>query len=106
MSGPMQKHHRRPKSQGGSNAPANITLVDATLHLQYHKIFRNGTAEEVANILNQIYSSYHALFGHMTQEEIGEYLNDKWICPTKMFICVDREDVAKIFLKQLKHSRR
>lgn len=76
----LSKHHRLPKSRGGSNTPKNISVVDADQHAAFHKIFRNGTAQEVADILN-----------------------DTWIDPDKVLICVDRidADVTQMLLKQL-----
>ena len=51
----IDKHHRLPRSKGGSNSNSNISLVRKDLHVAYHKLFGNATPEEVAEILNKVW---------------------------------------------------
>lgn len=76
----LERHHRKCRSHGGTNEPRNISIVRENLHRAYHLIFQNRTAEEVADVLNDI-----------------------WIDPDKVLICVDRVDAetTQLLLKQL-----
>ena len=51
----LTKHHRLPKSLGGSDAQRNISMVPEDMHVAYHKLFLNGNAGTVARILNAIW---------------------------------------------------
>lgn len=51
----IDKHHRLPRSKGGSNSNSNISLVRKDLHVAYHKLFGNATPDEVADILNKVW---------------------------------------------------
>lgn len=51
----IDKHHRLPRSKGGSNSNSNISLVRKDLHVAYHKLFGNATPDEVAEILNKVW---------------------------------------------------
>lgn len=66
-----ERHHRVPRSRGGSNSPRNISVVEAKYH-----------------------HSFHHLFSNMLAEEIAELLNAKWIDPDKQLICVSRKEVT------------
>ncbi len=48
------RHHRRPRSQGGStNRPKNnVVLVDEKLHYFWHGLFSNMTGDQIAIELN------------------------------------------------------
>lgn len=50
---PMGKHHRKCRSNGGTDDPQNISIVPVFKHRSYHNLFQNGTPEEVARILNE-----------------------------------------------------
>lgn len=54
----IERHHRIPRSRGGSNSPRNLIYVPRKAH-----------------------GYYHALFGNMTAFEIAQYLNTTWIDP-------------------------
>lgn len=66
----MDRHHRLPKSCGGTNHPSNISLVTVTKH-----------------------KSWHNLFGNKNPDEIAEIINDVWICPHVMFLVIRRGGV-------------
>lgn len=46
------KHHRKPRSIGGTNEPRNISHVPRNKHEAYHLLFSNCTASQIADILN------------------------------------------------------
>ena len=47
-----QRHHRKPRSRGGTNEERNITLVKPEDHQAYHKLFGNKLPQEMANMLS------------------------------------------------------
>lgn len=47
-----EEHHRRPKSIGGTDAPANISYVPARLHKHWHTLFGNMNAFQIRDELN------------------------------------------------------
>ena len=47
----IERHHRLPRSRGGSNAPRNISIVSRDLHRAWHRLVGNMNAEEVAAML-------------------------------------------------------
>ena len=49
------KHHRKPRSQGGSNKPHNISIVPRSKHMAWHLLFQNWTAEEIAAEINSLW---------------------------------------------------
>jgi len=51
----IDKHHRLPRSRGGSNRNSNISLVRKDLHVAYHKLFGNDTPDEIVEILNKVW---------------------------------------------------
>lgn len=63
----LTQHHRKPRSKGGTNNPKNISMVEQHQH-EY----------------------WHALFSNMDAEEIAELINNIWLDPSKIFMCLDR----------------
>lgn len=57
----MERHHRLPRSRGGSNHPGNISLVERELHRAWHRLVGNMNAEEVAHMLTDTWidSNYY-----------------------------------------------
>ena len=51
--GKLTKHHRRPRSKGGSDLPENISLVPEKLHNAWHLLFSNCSVSEIARIMNE-----------------------------------------------------
>lgn len=47
----MDRHHRLPRSRGGSNSPPNISIVEKDLHRAWHRLVGNMNAEETAAML-------------------------------------------------------
>lgn len=48
----LTRHHRVPRSKGGSDSDRNISLVPCNKHEAYHLLFANLPPEDVARILN------------------------------------------------------
>ncbi len=67
MRNDTEKHHRLPKSRGGTNEPRNISRV----RVKYHR-------------------AYHLLFGNMNAQEIARVLTDFWIDPDYYLVAVPR----------------
>nr|AKH47982.1 hypothetical protein [uncultured marine virus] len=55
----IERHHRKPKSRGGSNHPSNISRVERRKHLAFHTLFtKNGhpmSVHEIAVELNRVW---------------------------------------------------
>lgn len=49
------RHHRLPKSKGGTDLPANISMVTATKHQAWHTLFDNKSVEEIVELLNDVW---------------------------------------------------
>ena len=49
------RHHRLPKSRGGSGHPENISLVDPERHFLWHALFLNMNAEEIVEEINRVW---------------------------------------------------
>jgi len=47
-----QRHHRKCKSNGGTFAKRNISLVKPTDHQAFHQLFSNEDTFGIADILN------------------------------------------------------
>jgi len=56
---PMERHHRLPRSRGGTNnhPKHNIVLVSRVLHRAWHSLFANMTAPEVASAITDCWIS-------------------------------------------------
>lgn len=49
------RHHRKPRSLGGSEADFNISVVDERQHKAWHLLFKNMTPQQIADKINGIY---------------------------------------------------
>ena len=49
------RHHRRCRSNGGSNNESNISVVPKNKHEAFHLLFNNMEAPEIAATLNRIW---------------------------------------------------
>ena len=49
------RHHRKPRSIGGTNSDNNIILLERDEHEAWHLLFGNKTAQEICNLINQKY---------------------------------------------------
>lgn len=47
----MTKHHMKPQSRRGSNAPSNLLILDEEKHKAFHFVFGNLTWEEIIALL-------------------------------------------------------
>ncbi len=47
------KHHRKPRSVGGTSNHGNISMVTKKEHQAYHVLFSNKNPQEVARILTK-----------------------------------------------------
>jgi hypothetical protein len=68
----MDRHHRLPRSRGGSNSPHNISIVERKLHV-----------------------AWHLLVGNMNAQETARMLSDTWIDPDYYLVAVPRHKVSK-----------
>lgn len=73
----MDRHHRLPRSRGGSNEARNISIVERKLH-----------------------QAWHLLVGNMNATEAARMLSDTWIDPDFYFVAVPRH--KKTCLKRRK----
>lgn len=51
--GPLTRHHRRCRSNGGKHEGENISFVPEKLHQAFHLIFSNNSVTRIAEILNE-----------------------------------------------------
>jgi hypothetical protein len=49
------RHHRKCRSNGGTDESRNISWVNKYDHQAYHMLFQNFEAERIAEILNNIW---------------------------------------------------
>jgi hypothetical protein len=52
---PTSKHHRRPRSLGGSDHSRNISRVSVTQHQAWHTLFQNYPPEKIAQIITDVW---------------------------------------------------
>jgi hypothetical protein len=69
QSNKLHRHHRRPRSIGGTNKPTNISFVNRDEHAAWHRLFFNYEAEKIADLIN-----------------------GKWLDPKYRLVCVRREE--------------
>lgn len=51
----QDKHHRKCRSNGGTDEPRNISSVKSNKHRAYHLLFRNFPAPRIAQLLNEVW---------------------------------------------------
>jgi len=66
----LHKHHRKCRSNGGSNHKSNISVVKANKHDSWHHLFKNFDAQKIADVINE-----------------------KWLDPEYYFLVAKREDI-------------
>jgi hypothetical protein len=59
------RHHRRPRSRGGSDDEINVSVVDIKQHASWHNLFSNLDPHTIADIISQ-----------------------RWLDPEFRFVCV------------------
>ena len=52
---PRDKHHRRPRSLGGTEDKENIVSVPKHYHQAWHQLFHNASPYSIAEIINRIW---------------------------------------------------
>jgi len=58
----MTRHHRRPKSIGGSDQDWNISVLPEKLHNSWHFLFENMSAFEICKVINEKYLDTRYVF--------------------------------------------
>jgi hypothetical protein len=51
----FNKHHRKPKSLGGTGEPRNIIWLPTKKHDAFHLLFANKTPQEIADEISTFY---------------------------------------------------
>ena len=51
----FDRHHRRPRSRGGTDHQRNLSLVPKDLHTCWHKLFDNHRPETIAAIISDLW---------------------------------------------------
>ena len=64
----QSRHHRKPRSRGGSNQMGNISIVSQRHH-----------------------DAWHEMFSNLDPFHICEAINQKWLDPAYEFICRKKE---------------
>lgn len=49
------RHHRKPRSIGGTNDHENISIVPRNKHEAWHLLFANCTPDQIAEIISQFW---------------------------------------------------
>jgi hypothetical protein len=49
------RHHRKPRSIGGSEEGFNISIIEERQHKAWHLLFRNMTPQQIADKINGIF---------------------------------------------------
>lgn len=55
MKSNMTRHHKKPKSIGGSDSPENISMLPKNLHSAWHCLFKTYDAHRIASLINKYY---------------------------------------------------
>lgn len=56
------RHHRLPRSRGGSNDESNISIVPRHLHQAWHTLFANHSPEVICAIINERWIPHNVEF--------------------------------------------
>jgi len=52
---PLTRHHRKPRSLGGTSEPRNLSRIPPKKHAAWHLLFSNLPAERIAEEINRFY---------------------------------------------------
>jgi hypothetical protein len=55
MQSGLTRHHRKPRSLGGTRSRENISRIPAKKHTAWHILFQNFSAEQIAEEINRLY---------------------------------------------------
>lgn len=65
------KHHRKPRSIGGDNSNRNISMVNQKMHRAWHTLFKNKTAYEIAELINEFWLDPDYKFISIPKDQVG-----------------------------------
>ena len=51
----MSRHHRKPRSIGGTDEPRNVSVIQTRKHELWHALFQNLDAEEIFFQINELF---------------------------------------------------
>lgn len=51
----LTRHHRKCKSNGGTDLPTNISMVPESHHRAWHILFGNKGVEQIVELLNDVW---------------------------------------------------
>lgn len=51
----FNQHHRKCRSNGGTDDESNVVLVPTHLHQAWHVLFKNWKAELIAKFINEVW---------------------------------------------------
>ena len=51
----LSRHHRKCKSNGGSNSSRNISIVPVVQHQAWHTLFQDFSPEKIAQIISEVW---------------------------------------------------
>jgi len=51
----LTRHHKRPRSLGGTDEAENISYLPENLHTAWHTLFKTYEPETIAKIINKFY---------------------------------------------------
>lgn len=51
----LTTHHRKCKSNGGTNHPSNLSFLPHSRHAAWHYLFGNLEAPQIVELINQLY---------------------------------------------------
>ena len=51
----MSRHHRKPRSLGGTDEKSNISVLPRTRHSAWHTLFQNWSPQRIAEEINERY---------------------------------------------------
>lgn len=78
----LTRHHRKPRCNGGTNDPENISMVRDDRHCAFHLLFSEGSPEKVAEMLNKYWidPAYEMVvvpkeYANGIRKRISNYLN-------------------------------
>lgn len=49
------RHHRKMRTNGGTNDPKNMSVVPHNKHVAFHILFGDKTTQQIADVLNEIW---------------------------------------------------
>jgi hypothetical protein len=68
----LTRHHRKPRSIGGTGEPRNVVRIPGNKHAAWHILFCNFSAEKIADIINATFLDPDYEFIAIRKEELCE----------------------------------